>query len=137
MKTINGKNKLERQINRAKKYLGIDLEVESNRYLRVKKQEYENNIFVISPSACRYSKNCDWLLIDPINWPLTKPIIIKPFKSIWINNFRNPPIVIFQVNFDYLSENEKQALEHCLNGYDDIFSLNYWLTTQNIYIKKL
>ena len=46
MKTINGKNKLERLINKAYKYLNITLKKASNKYLYIEKVAEKENEMV-------------------------------------------------------------------------------------------
>lgn len=46
MKTINGKNKLERQINKAIKYCGVNLKEVSNKYLKVEKVLETENVII-------------------------------------------------------------------------------------------
>ena len=50
MKTANGKNKLERLINKAYKYLNITLKKASNKYLYIEKvDEKENEMVLLAP----------------------------------------------------------------------------------------
>lgn len=46
MKTINGKNKLERQLNKAIKYVGVELKEYSNKYLRIEKVLETKNVII-------------------------------------------------------------------------------------------
>lgn len=46
MKTINGNNKLERQINKAIKYVGVNLKEVSNKYLKIAEVLQTENVIV-------------------------------------------------------------------------------------------
>lgn len=46
MKTINGNNKLERQINKAAKYVGVNLKEVSNQYLKIEEVLQAENVII-------------------------------------------------------------------------------------------
>lgn len=118
MKTVNGKNKLERQINKAKKYLGIELVESSNQYLKVKSYD-EANTYVVSKEAAKLVKNGELYVIKPQNWnDEIKPLFVKPFATIETDN-----LIWFKLNPEFVSEEVKNELEEVLKGFDDIFTM--------------
>lgn len=136
MTTMNGKNKLQRLINKLQKYLNLNLTEHTNKYLKVKKENYKNDIFVVPTNITKLSKNNEWLIIKPTNFKLDKPIIIKSFNAFRVNNWFINDITIFKLNFDFINDEVKQALKDCLLGSDDIFTINDFLKNKEIYIEK-
>lgn len=132
MKTVNGKNKLERQINKLKKYLNIIVEERSNKYLTITDFDEENTfIFIGTP---RYVKDGDLCLIEPIN--ATEPLFFKSWsvyyeKASWYFNYQD--FVIFKT----WEGNHKKVIE-LAKGADDVFLLKDFMegVMKDVYLKK-
>lgn len=131
MFTVNGKNKLERQINKAFKYLEIKLSNLSNKYLEIEEFNKENTFIAIDNS--KIVKNGELLVISPIN--LKDKVIFKPkWATLIVNNYYNnyQNYVIFQEK----NPEQLKVLNELANGYDDIYRLDDFLKKQKIQIEK-
>lgn len=73
MKSINGNNKQERQINKAKKYLNIDLKNSSNNYLEIEKFDEENTFAFLGEGK----------IIEQFGSYAFNPVNSKDEKAIW------------------------------------------------------
>ena len=79
MKTINGKNKVERTINKLVKYLGIETKNESNQYLKI--TNFEKPIFKVAPETIKCRK--DLFIIELAN--TEKTFFTKDWATIRIS----------------------------------------------------
>lgn len=125
MKTVNGNNKEERLINKAKKYLGLDLIWTSNKYTKIApNQTISDNLILVAPSAVKIlnTKYGEKLLIEPINAKEDFQIWEQPWKAIKAYNGAGGDAGLI-VN---LSDANIQKLvdSGLLDGADDIFKLN-------------
>ena len=133
MKSVNGNNKLERQINKAKKYMDIVLEESSNKYLIIRDFDKTNTFIVVN--AARRVKCGELTVIEPAN--SQGKVIFKPtWATLKINNFKTGynELTIFQ---EKDPEKINWLKELCF-GADDIYTLENYMNTvkSNIEIEK-
>ena len=120
MKTQNGNNKLERQINKAKKYLEIELVKFSNRYLCIENVNPNKKYYFVDPQSCSIVKNGKLLLIKPLNLKREKPFFFKIFAVLKTSDYFNGGGFIVCPFW----ENDKEKMANLAKGYDDIVPLN-------------
>lgn len=112
MKTINGNNKLERQITKAQKYLNIELVDSSNKYLEIKNYDQETTfIFFGKPKMV---KNGELMVLETLNG---KPIFLKSWAGLVENNYFGEFVI-----FKSWSGNHAELLE-LAKGCDDVWLL--------------
>lgn len=130
MKNCLGSNKLERQINRAKKYMNIELVESSNKYLKIK--SWAENTFVIVNNT-KLVKNGELTVIQPING--NGEVF---FKNTWatlrINNYKTNynTLCVFVEN----DETKLAKLNELANGCDDLWRLEDFLKNQKVEIER-
>jgi len=126
MKTVNGKNKLERQITKAKKYSGAEIYDATNKYLKVRDAEKDTYIFFgeFKDLDTKYGEK---ILIEPVN--AEKPIWLNKWATINEDNYYDT-FVIFRAFNDKM----KAECERLNKGQDDLFNLKD-LIKQDPYIK--
>lgn len=123
MKSINGNNKLERQINKAKKYLGVELEVATNNYLKIANIEDKENTYIAFGESVSHLRTKELYVIKPINGN-GKVFFIKDWATIAEDNsFYNGKYVIFKP----YSLQDKLAAAELAKGFDDICNLNAFI----------
>ena len=133
-KNANGTNKLERQKNKAKKYLGIELIDYSNTYWKIGKFD-PTNTFILFTNY-RIVKNGEMVIIEPLN--RVREYFKKTFGVIYEERpYYYNAYVIFQ---SYGEKQQEELLELC-KGFDDIYLLKDWIlnnkqTPNNMLIKK-
>lgn len=126
MKTINGNNKLERQINKAKKYLNIDLVEQSNKYLKIADFDKENTFIAVGDSW-KLVKNGELIVIDSTN--LEKAIFKKEFGCLYEkDSYFNGSFCIFKS----YGEKEHQILKEISEGCDDIWKLEDFIESKQM-----
>ena len=88
MKTINGKNKLERLINKAYKYLNITLKKTTNKYLYIEKvDEKENEMVLLAPLSSAKLINSKYGPKYAINVDnIEEKIWVPTFAAMELNN---------------------------------------------------
>lgn len=130
MKNCLGSNKLERQINRAKKYMNIELVESSNKYLKIK--SWAKNTFVIVNNT-KIVKNGELTLIQPING--NGEVFYKPsWATLSINNFKT--------NYNTLTvfvENDPiklKRLNELAYAHDDLYRIEDFMEIKKIEIEK-
>ena len=135
MKTINGKNKLERLINKAYKYLNITLKKASNKYLYIEKvDENDNEMVLLAPLhsaklvstkyGSKYAINVD---------NVEETIWVSNFAALELNNYHND-LIIFKINKNYVSESLWKNIEEALKGFDDIWLVSEYIKNKTIYV---
>lgn len=130
MKTINGNNKLERQINKANKYLGIELVENTNKFLKIENIKDKENTYIAFGEAISYSTSKELFIIKPIN-ANGKVFFVKEWATInESNNFYHGKYVIFQ---PYKLEDKLLAKE-LAKGADDIFNLNDYINKNGSFL---
>lgn len=129
MKTVNGNNKLERQINKAKKYLNLTLKEDTNKYLKVDINSIDNDVFIWfgEPKTTKYES----LMIKPLNGN-EKVFFKKEWATIKQTNYYLGSFVIFKS----FGENEYNELCEIAKGCDDLWNLKEFAKTKNIAIEK-
>lgn len=116
METIN----LERQINKAKKYLGIELEVVTNNYLKIANIEDKANTYIAFGEAVSHLIAKELYVIKPINGN-GKVFFIKDWATINENgSYYYGNYVIFQP----YTLHDKSLAKELAKGADDLFNLN-------------
>lgn len=133
MKSVNGNNKLERQINKAKKYMDIVLEESSNKYLIIRDFDKTNTFIVVN--AAKRVKGRELTVIEPAN--SNGKVIFKPtWATLKINNFKSGynELTIFQEK----DPEKLNWLKELCAGADDIYTLENYIQTvkSNIEIEK-
>lgn len=124
MKTVNGKNKLERQINKAKKYLNIELVESSNKYLKIKNFDKENTFIIFNNFDI--SKNGEWALIRPVNKSNPdKPFFKKEFGTINGKMYFHKDVEF--CIFKSFGNDEHNELLDLAKGFDDVYLLSDWI----------
>ena len=135
MKTINGKNKLERLINKAYKYLNITLKKASNKYLYIEKvDENDNEMVLLAPlnSAKLVSKKYGSKYAINVD-NIEETIWVASFPAIELNNYHND-LIIFKINKNYVSESLWKNIEEALKGFDDIWLVSEFIKKKTIYV---
>lgn len=105
MKTVNGKNKLERLMNKAYKYLNITLKKISNKYLYIEKVDEKEN----------------------------EMVLLAPLHSTKLVSTKND-LIIFKINKNYVSESLWKNIEEELKGFDDIWLVSEFIKKKTIYV---
>ncbi|MFW6273245.1 MAG: hypothetical protein ACOC2U_05655 [bacterium] len=115
MKTVNGKNKLERQINKAKKFTGVTLEEKSNKYLKVTDAEEHVYIYFgdFADIETKYGRK---IKFTPVN--AQKDYWMNEWGTVQDKNYYDS-FVIFKAYNDQL----KQEFSELAKGADDVFEL--------------
>lgn len=132
MKSVNGKNKLERQINKAKKYLGIELINASNKYLKIGNIEDKENTYVIFGEGIKYSELKELFILKPLN-SNGEVIFIKEWASISeMGSYYYGDYVIFKP----FKEEDKNLAKKLSNGYDDIYNLDEFIRKNGSFLIK-
>lgn len=120
MKTVNGNNKLQRQINKALKYNEMVLVEDSNKYLRIEKWN-ESKTFFVSNESVKFGCNQygEYAMLVPLN--IAKPIFIKPWNV--INAYGLDGVQLGY--FVYVWKDEHAAtLNDLVKGDDGLLNLN-------------
>ena len=135
MKTVNGKNKLERLINKAYKYLNITLTKASNKYLYIEKvDEKENEMVCLAPLSSTKLVNSKYGSKYAINVDNVEETIWVPnFAALELNNYHND-LIIFKINKNYVSESLWKNIEEALKGFDDIWLVSEYIKNKTIYV---
>lgn len=117
MKTINGNNKLERQINKALKYVDLELKQISNNNLKIVK--FSNKNFLIAKESYKVldTKFGKKILIEPLN--SDKKYWINDYNTILLNEYYHKGAIVIRVNDNQLNDFNELA-----NGCDDIYRLD-------------
>lgn len=117
MKTINGNNKLERQINKALKYVDLELKQISNNNLKIVK--FSNKNFLIAKESYKVldTKFGRKILIEPLN--SDKKYWINDYNTILLNEYYHKGAIVIRVNDNQLNDFNELA-----NGCDDIYRLD-------------
>lgn len=130
MKTINGNNKLERQINKANKYLGIELVENTNKFLKIENIKDKENTYIAFGEAISYSTSKELFIIKPIN-SNGKVFFAKEWATInEDNNFYHGKYVIFQP----FKLEDKLLAKELAKGADDIFNLNDYINKNGSFL---
>lgn len=116
MKTVNGSNKLERQITKAQKYMGITLEKDTNKYLKITNIEDKENTYIFIGS------------FDILETQYGTKVKFQPEnaeKAMWIDEYRTINDDNFYCSFVIFKKNEynKAIVEKLEAGADDVFNL--------------
>ena len=130
LKNVNGKNKLERQINKAKKYVGLTLAHASNNYLKVIGIDDPANTYVFFGETNEYE---DKVIIQATN--MDRGIFIKKFATVQSKMWRNGGFVYFTIFRPYF-DNDKKMCEENAKGAEELFNLNEWLKNNGLEIRK-
>lgn len=130
LKYVNGKNKLERQINKAKKYVGLTLAHASNNYLKVIGIDDPENTYVFFGDVNEWN---DKVIIQATN--MNKGIFIKKFATVQSKMWREGGFVYFTI-FRPFFDNDKALCKENAKGAEDLFLLSDWLKNNNLEIKK-
>lgn len=135
MKTANGKNKLERLINKAYKYLNITLKKASNKYLYIEKvDENDNEMVLLAPLQSAKLVSTKYGSKYAINVDnIEETIWVASFAAIELNNYHND-LIIFKINKNYVSENLWKNIEEALKGFDDIWLVSEFIKKKTIYV---
>ena len=135
MKTINGKNKLERLINKAYKYLNITLTKATNKYLYIEKVDIkENEMVLLAPLSSAKLVNSKYGTKYAINVDNVEETIWVPnFAAMELNNYHND-LIIFKINKNYVSESLWKNIEEALKGFDDIWLVSEFIKNKTIYV---
>lgn len=135
MKTVNGKNKLERLINKAYKYLNITLKKATNKYLYIEKVDVkENEMILLTPLHSAKLVNSKYGTKYAINVDnIEETIWVPNFAAMELNNYHND-LIIFKVNKNYVSEGLWKNIEEALKGFDDIWLVNEYIKKKKIYV---
>lgn len=120
MTTLNGKNKVERQINKAKKYLGIELVRASNKYLNIESVDSNKKYYFVSPTSCLVVKNGELLMVKPLNKKDEKPFFFKTFAVLKTSEYFNGGGFIVSPFWSDV----KKEMSNLSKGFDDIVPLN-------------
>ena len=130
LKNVNGKNKLERQINKAKKYVGLTLADASNKYLKIIGIDDPANTYIFFGETNEYE---DKVIIQAEN--MDKGIFVKKFATVQSQMWRNGGFVYFTI-FRPFFDNDKAACAENAKGAEELFNLNEWLKTNTLEIRK-
>lgn len=117
MKTINGKNKSERQINKTQKYLNIELKNNSNNYFEIESFDSSKAFAFLGEAK----------LIDKYQSFAFNPLNSKDGKAIWKKTFAVMKATLDKKNFFYIFnsyEGDHQKLLDLSEGHDDIIKLS-------------
>lgn len=135
MKTVNGKNKLERLINKAYKYLNVTLKKASNKYLYIEKVDVkENEMVLLAPLKSAKLVNSKYGPKYAINVDnIEETIWVPTFAAMELNNYHND-LIIFKINKNYVSENLWKNIEEALKGFDDIWLVSEYIKKTTIYV---
>lgn len=117
LKNVNGTTKNERMVNKAKKYLGVELVKYSNQYHKINQiLENENELFVVSSES-----------IDFVTTKYGKKAVIEGLnmqKEIWIDEWKTLPLFINNNIKEYLVrvnyEPYLKIISEAAKGSDDI-----------------
>lgn len=132
MKTINGNNKLERQVNKAKKYLGIELVNASNKYLKINDIEDKENTYIIFGEGINYSQLKDLFILKPLNgngnvFFVKEWAVISEMGSYYYGDY---------VIFKPFKEEDKNLAKELSKGYDDIYNLDEFIRKNGQFLVK-
>ena len=135
MKTTNGKNKLERLMNKAYKYLNITLKKASNKYLYIEKvDEKENEMVLLAPLCSAKLVSTKYGSKYAINVDnIEETIWVANFAAMELNNYHNN-LIIFKINKNYVSESLWKNIEEALKGFDNIWLVNEFIKKKTIYV---
>ena len=135
MKTVNGKNKLERLINKAYKYLNITLTKATNKYLYIEKVDVkENEMVLLAPLHSAKLVNSKYGSKYAINVDNVEETIWVPnFAVMELNNYHND-FIIFKINKNYVSKSLWKNIEEALKGFDDIWLVSEYIKNKTIYV---
>ena len=135
MKTVNGKNKLERLMTKAYKYLNITLKEASNKYLYIEKvDEKENEMVLLAPLGSAKLVNSKYGQKYAINVDnVEETIWVANFAALELNNYHND-VIIFKINKNYVSESLWKNIEEALKGFDDIWLVSEYIKKKTIYV---
>lgn len=120
MKTVNGNNKLERQINKALKYNELVLVEDSNKYLRIEKWN-ESKTFFVSNESVKFGSNQygEYAMLIPLN--IAKPIFIKPWNVINAYGLDGGQVGYFVYTY---KDSDAATLNDLVKGDDGVLNLN-------------
>lgn len=135
MKTVNGKNKLERLMNKAYKYLNITLTKATNKYLYIEKVDVkENEMVLLAPLHSAKLVNSKYGPKYAINVDNVEETIWVPnFAAMELNNYHND-FIIFKINKNYVSESLWKNILEALKGFDDIWLVSEYIKNKTIYV---
>lgn len=132
MKSINGNNKLERQINKAKKFLGIELVDHSNQYLKINDIEDKGNTYIILGEGIKYSKLKDLFILKPLN-SNGRVFFVKEWAAISeMGSYYYGDYVIFKP----YKEEDKILAKELSKGYDDLYNLEEFIRKNGLFLVK-
>ena len=134
-KNANGTNKLERQKNKAKKYLNIELVDYSNTYWHIGDYDRENTFILFT--NFRIVKNGELVIIEPLN--RVREYFKKSFAVIYEER---PYYYNAYVIFKSYGDKQHEELMELVSGYDDIYLLKDWIdknqhTKNHMLVKKI
>lgn len=118
MKTVNGKNKLERQITKAKKFVGVELEEKSNKYLQVTNLEsVASDVYIyfgnFADLQTKYGRK---IKFQPLN--AQKEYWFNEWGTIHDKNYYDNFVIIKAYN-----DKLREEFSELAKGADDVFEL--------------
>lgn len=127
MKSINGNNKTERLINKAKKYLDINLRPKSNKYWIVEDESLNQSHFIVLASSIKKinSKYGECLRIKPLNSKDDKCYFVPIYKALHIT-YWSSNVYLIKVN-----DKDIEELLDLASGCDDIMTAKSYSSNSN------
>lgn len=125
MKSVNGNNKAERLVNKAKKYLDLTLRLASNKYWEIEKDSLNDSHFIVLPSTIKVvnGKFGQCLRIQPLNSIDDKCYFIPIYKAMHLTHWGK--------NLYLIKVNDKDIPEflEIAKGDDDVITAISWIDT--------